>query len=216
MCGDFRWLEFSPKDTRHQFKIDLPDGARLVAVFDVPALTQDTLLRIGRGPTTVSEEMVTAFYEDIISIITNNKNLHLLIKPKRSLRDNRRVYASNLLELINDPGSVLAREQRLHIVDPDSDTYKIVALADICIGVPFTSPVFAAQYSGRLGIFHDPLDEIHYLGQESLFDCLTRNRHDLAMKIESSSSAELASNPNYIDDPTIKLGALLLDLRRAF
>src|SRR5436190_13862838 len=108
-------------------------------------------LAIGHGPTVYPPAMLEQFFRDLEGLL-RLPEIVLIVKPKRSLQDPRREFASSMHRLL---GSNRAIE-----VPHDIDPYIPVSLADVCVGVPFTSPVIAALYSGRGGLFHDPMGEV--------------------------------------------------------
>ena len=75
----------------------------------------------------------------------------------------------------------------------DIDPYIPVALADVCIGVPFTSPVIAGMESGRGGIFHDPFAEIsHVPAAPALIAHVTQGATGLHERLALLSERDMA------------------------
>jgi hypothetical protein len=151
MSGDSRWLARTPAAARLAYGIAESSSRRYVAVFDVPPVNREMRLAIGHGPTVYPAAMLEQFFRDLEGLL-RLPEVTLIVKPKRSLQDTRREFADSMHELLAS-GRVIALP---HDIDP----YIPVALADVCIGVPFTSPVIAGLYSGRGGLFHDPRGEV--------------------------------------------------------
>jgi len=161
MSGDARWLARTPRAARAAYGLPESRGRRYVAVFDVPPVTREVRLAIGHGPSVYAQAMLEQFFEDIEGLL-RQADVVLVLKPKRSLKDAQRDFADSMQRIL-DPESEWCRNGRVVALPHDIDPYIPVALADVCIGVPFTSPVIAGMESGRGGIFHDPFGEISHV-----------------------------------------------------
>jgi hypothetical protein len=184
MGGDSSWLKKSPSAARTAFGITAAEERVYAGIFDVPPVSRETRLRIGHGPSIYPVEMLDQFFVDVEELLRCLPQLALIVKPKRSLGDPRREYAPSMVRLLDRTGP-MARNERIIVVPHDIDPYIPVALADICIGVPFTSPVFAGVASGRAGIFHDPLGHFRFCRARATLDpMLAHGRDDLKRRIE--------------------------------
>lgn len=69
----------------------------------------------------------------------------------------------------------------------DADPYLALAMADLCVGMPFTSPLLAGWANGRGGIYHAPLRLARYSALTELALCLTQSREELLARLEGWS-----------------------------
>jgi len=199
MSGDSRWLARTPAAARAAYGIAEAPGRRYVAVFDVPPVNKEMRLAIGHGPTVYPPAMLEAFFRDVQELL-RLPEVTLVVKPKRSLQDPRREFADSMHELLAS-GRVIA-------VPHDIDPYIPVALADVCIGVPFTSPVVAGLYSGRGGVFHDPRHEVvHVPGAPELLAHVTHSVEELQDRVARLLQTGFA--PPTAADPGERLAAAL-------
>jgi hypothetical protein len=183
MSGDARWLGRTPRAARAAYGLRESPESRYVAVFDVPPVTRDVRLAIGHGPSVYAQGMLEQFFKDIERLL-EQPEIVLLLKPKRSLKDAQRDFADSMQRIL-DPASPWCRSGRVVALPHDIDPYIPVALADVCVGVPFTSPVVAGIESGRGGIFHDPLGElVHVPGGSALLPHVSHRFDGLCQRIE--------------------------------
>ena len=177
MSGDSRWLARTPAAARAAYGLAEAPERRYVAVFDVPPVNKEMRLAIGHGPTVYPPAMLEQFFRDVEGLL-RLPEVTLIVKPKRSLQDPRREFADSMHELLAS-GRVIA-------VPHDIDPYIPVALADLCIGVPFTSPVIAGLYSGRGGLFHDPRGElVRVPGAPQLLAHVTHGARELHTRVSA-------------------------------
>lgn len=158
MCGDSDLLEQDPQSLRKENGISKQEGVFL-SIFDVPTIDPKTRARMGAGPTPYSHEVLETFYEDLVKLLQSDSKLQLILKPKRSFNDPLREYPKSL-ETLLDPQGKWVSQGRVHVVDYNSDPYLAIAMSDICIGLPFTSPVQVALLRGRRGYFYDPTGSV--------------------------------------------------------
>jgi hypothetical protein len=198
MSGDARWLGRTPRAARAAYGLPESPAARYVAIFDVPPVTRDARLAIGHGPSVYAHEMLEQFFKDIEGLL-EQPDIVLLLKPKRSLKDAQRDFADSMQRIL-DPGSPWCRSGRVVALPHDIDPYIPVALADFCIGVPFTSPVAAALESGRAAVFHDPLNELRHVPRApELFAHVTHGAAELHERLGRTAGTEVVVRPVQVD-----------------
>lgn len=184
MSGDASWLNKSPFQARADAGFNLGPHLKCIAVFDVPSVSKKMRLQIGHGPSMYPIEMLEAFFADLEEVLKRFPSASLMLKPKRALDDISRSYAENMEKFIN-PAGIYQQQGKVMVVDHDIDPYIPVACADICIGVPFTSPVLAGISSGRSGIFYDPLDRTKFFQPANFGRYLIHGRDQLLDRIGS-------------------------------
>lgn len=182
MCGDSRWLSRSPHEARELLGLRVESGDFIVAIFDVPPVTNERRIEIGMGPTPYTVELLNRFFEDVCEILDRIGKVRVLIKPKRALNDPQREYAPAMWRILNKD-SAFRRSGRVIVIDHDVDPYLPVAMADVSIGLPFTSPVLAALGSGRGGLFHDPLGTTRQFRPIEFGRWMTHGRDELLSRL---------------------------------
>jgi hypothetical protein len=198
MSGDARWLNRTPRAARAAYGLPESRARRYLAVFDVPPVTREVRLAIGHGPSVYAQSMLEQFFRDIVGLL-KRQEIVLLLKPKRSLNDAQRSFADSMQRIV-DANSEWCRTGRVVVLPHDIDPYIPVAMADICIGVPFTSPVIAALESGRAGLFHDPTGELrHVPGAPELLAHVTHGADQLFGRVTELMRAEVTVRPVHID-----------------
>ena len=210
MCGDTRWLTKTPHEARIAYGISEQTGQRFIAAFDVPTISKSIRLEIGHGPSTYPIEMLEQFFSDVEALLERFPQLVLILKPKRSLQDTRREFAASMGRLLDRDG-FFTKQGRVIIVDHDIDPYIPVALADICIGVPFTSPVTTGLAAGRCGIYHDPLRRVNYARPSNLMRHVTHGRDDLLKRIAQALGEDRFQAGRITLDPAETFARLLHD-----
>lgn len=199
MCGDSSWLGQPPATARRALGIQTSEQHAIVSVFDVPPVTTAMRLSIGQGPSIYPIEVLDRFFSDLENLLSAVPTIRLLIKPKRSLSDPMRDYSSAMHRIL-DPDSALSRAGRILLVPHDIDPYLPVAVADICIGVPFTSPVMAAIGSGRTGLFYDPLRRASYApNAPHLSQFLCHDPEDLRRRVIDAIGSYAPSGVAWVD-----------------
>lgn len=204
MAGDSRWLELAPAAARKRFGIDIAADARYVALFDVPTVNQAFRIRHGHGPTTAPLDMLSQLYVDIERLLSEHPTWRLILKPKRSFKDWTREYPESLRRLLQSHSSA-----RILLLDHQIDPYIPIAMADVSVGIPFTSPVMAALHSGRTGIFHDPLGQSMTFQPKAYQRLVTHDYAALVANIHASGNANLRPTDG---DPSIAFAKKILGL----
>ncbi len=209
MAGDARWLSLAPAAARAKFGISERSGDVFMSVFDVPTFSRQFRMRAGLGPTTAPLEMLEKFYEDLLHALAKIPRLRLILKPKRSLHDPRRNYPDSLKRLLDFGGSP-NEANRIVLVDHAIDPYIPISLADVCVGIPFTSPILAAKFSGRVGIYYDPMDQIRFYYPDQMNPLLSHDSKDLFKRLSSPMQFE----PGKYIDPQIPFAQHLADFTK--
>lgn len=183
MAGDSSWLELDPAVARERFGIRFNADDRYLAIFDVPTVNQRFRVKYGHGPTTAPLDMLSQLYVDMERLLSEDPTWVLVLKPKRSFSDWTREYPESLRRLLNSQF-----RDRIRLLHHQIDPYIPVAIADAAIGIPFTSPVIAALYSGRTGIFHDPLGQAMSFYPQAYKPLVTHSYADLIENLRASTN----------------------------
>ncbi len=182
MCGNAGFLETSASLLRKNEGILEKPGDFFISVFDVPAITKISRARWGFGPAPYPIEMLDKFFADLIYLLEEFPQVKLILKPKRTANDPTREYPPNMAKLWN-PDESYVKNARVIALDHTADPYQAVAMADLCLGLPFTSPVLVALNKRRLGLYHDPLNTIWRFRPQALSLVMTHGRDELRMRV---------------------------------
>ena len=191
MCGDSRWCAMRPDEARLRYGLSQSEGQVFISVFDVPPLSREGRLAVGHGPSNFPAGMLDRFFSDCERLLEEFTNVVLVVKPKRALADRFREYPPAMERVLSGQsrGSAVGRILLLpHNIDP----YIPVALSEISIGVPFTSPVIVARTSGRIGYFHDARGEVLHFVPRGLKSCVTHGFEELRDAVAQFVDAPLA------------------------
>lgn len=118
------------------------------------------------------------FYAHLEMLMSRFENICLVIKS----RPGDKLYSPRQ-EAILLKGHRFKEDGRLIVLDPDINPYIAIGIADLCIAIPFSSPVIAGLHFKRRGIFHDPFGEINHHSYHDLDSIISRGYDDLEEKI---------------------------------
>lgn len=122
----------------------------MIVVFDWPRATLSLARNAGVGPNRFMLETVDQFYRDLWLLFEEEPQWFWGLKPKRSFTDAKREYPESLSRFLQD------RSGRVTQFQGDVDPYEPIRAAAVCLGLPFTSPVLAAEMLGKPGFFYLP------------------------------------------------------------
>ena len=171
MTGDGDWLKYKQADLRSEiFANNVDKNIKIwICIFDLPTL--DKKFKSYRAVLNrFSIEMQDKFFYDLILLLKKYDNIGLIYKPKRRINKKRFYLGANLLKFLNLKNDV-NYYKRIVFLPNNIDPYIPFAISDNCIGVPFTSAVFAGNYYNKDSIFYDPLNIFK--------DCYPQKYHNL-------------------------------------
>jgi len=204
MSGDSRLIAKAAVDVRRENGLTFKKDVKYIAVFDVPTPSKSMRLRFGLGPSWYPLEILESFFQDLFEALNRFPSIGLIVKLKKSLNDSSREYPQSLRRLIDSNG-VYCKEQRVVQLHHDSDPYLAVAMADFCIGIPFTSPVLVGFYAHKDGIFHDPLSTFNFFRPQLFKPFITRGRDELMSKISGWVDNQQAPTVKHLDQLNAEL-----------
>ncbi len=164
-----------------------------IAVFDT------TYTRNG----VTSYEEGIRFAQDLITLVSECRDIRLLIKEKKDkkihrLFDPERSHA--LLELYEE----MERHPRVEIYGDGEDASRLVSLSDLVISFPFTSTTFEALSVGKDALWHDPLGLYTKTPFARIPKILTHSYEDLKRRVmELKDSAAKGQKRESVQDPTL-------------
>ena len=151
MCGDPRWLAKTPEAARREWGVSAADASlKHLAIFDVPPVSQAIRIKYSVGVNPYTVELLDQFFTDVRAALDLFPQLRVVLKPKKDFHDKTRHFADAMWQLLDPHGPY---RSRVLLVDHSVDPYIPVALADICLGLPFTSPILVGLKGQRRGIF---------------------------------------------------------------
>lgn len=211
MSGDSSWLNRSSGEARAALGISSKPGAKVVAVFDIPTfklgLKRNYRVPIERIPEPAHE----GFYLGILKLLHELPDVTVLVKPKRGA-DPRFHSGSAFSELV-DPDQGWVRSGRVHLVSSHVDPYLPVAAADLCIGMPFTSPVVVSLNAGRPAFWYDQTGFIGETYPRDLEPFLVRGEDQLMLRTRQFFAGAAAPTPpclrSPLADPLVALAGVI-------
>jgi hypothetical protein len=216
MSGDARWLRCTKTDVLRAAGLDVGVGRKVITVFDLPYFDPDHVRTFRIAINRTSEAMQSAFFDDMAEILRRFPEVVIAFKPKRG--QDPRFLAVDSARRLTDPEGEWVRSGRLHLFGFDVDPYLPVATADLCIGMPFTSPVAVSVNSGRPGFWYDPTGFVKRPYPEELEQLLIRGRESLMQHLDMWRSGGTFQVPacllSGIDDPGAELARIVTALAR--
>lgn len=182
MPGDERVLNIEKQALRSRYGLTRPKGVdhvTYVSIFDVPAQATEHLRRHGRFPYLYSEELNVRFFHDILRLMQEIESLVVFYKPKRSLAGAPWSYPPAWQDAVR----ALRDSRRGVVLEEEINPWVPIALADLCISLPLTSPTLAALHYGIPGLFHDPLNEVHQHRYHALSAYITHDYETLKARV---------------------------------
>ena len=155
MSGDEGVMELPPTQLRSGLGIKSAngrDGLSYISFFDVAPAVDALKIARNRYPEPSTEEYNVAFLEDMMRLLEDYDDVALIYKPQRSLVGPKFSYSEEFRGLLDR----LESNDRGFILDNAVNPWAPIAIADLCISMPFTPPALAAMHYGIPGLFHDP------------------------------------------------------------
>lgn len=130
---------------------------KYIVFFDCPPKSSQFNI-VTQFPVHNLKEYNYSFISDIGRLLELFRDVFFIFKPQRSLAGRIFDYSEDFLKSIDR----MKKSNRFTMLDYNINPWIPIALADICISMPFESPNIAALHYGKPAIFHDPWDIAHY------------------------------------------------------
>jgi hypothetical protein len=180
MCGNEQLMQIERKIINSDFKFDLTAGSKVISVFDVAPQRWRAKQIMGEGASISLGQYQEAFLQDMLRLVDENEKIIVVYKPKRNMKDHLFHYSESMTHLWERMGA----HPRIKFMDFDADPWATIAVADLCICMPFESPAFAALHYGRSAIFHDPCGIVQMHRYRDFSELLTSSYQDLSVKVQ--------------------------------
>lgn len=197
MCGDEQIMKEDKLQLFRDLKMPYDENKMYISFFDCPEVASNFRGNSTWNPEAVSSGYNCAFIKDIYRLLEEFQNIHLVFKPKRSLTSGKFHYENELKEIFEK----MQEDNRVAILDYNVNPWIPIALADLCISMPFESTNIAALHYGKIGIFHDPLGIAFHHRYLDFPELITHNFEELMLKVKEylcsypESEKELFKNP---------------------
>ena len=131
-----------------------------ICVFDVSPMSKDYLLDQGMTGSYYNTENMLSYMNDILVVVDNLKKqlkceIEVILKhkraPKKAAQDVS--YFSHVKELCES-------NTNLRLVGENTNLFTLIADCELVIVVPFSSPVYVANYLNIPALFYDPTNKI--------------------------------------------------------
>jgi hypothetical protein len=147
-------LESAPANGSYEslLNIEITDGVKNIIVFDVPNESKEAgIARTVLGDKAASEGIVTAFYNDIVSLAIKY-NCRILLKPKYSLSSP--YFPASYKALIRSVQETAG--DRIVVFDPYVALNTVGGKIDLSISFPFTSTYYTTANICKRSVFYAP------------------------------------------------------------
>jgi hypothetical protein len=129
-----------------------------IAIFDVPALTDDVALSVGLFPNYYRAAHLSSFLDDIIGLKAGlEERFHLpvsfVLKTKRQYHSTNDRSYFDYLEHLGLNGAIT-------LVHYETNMYALISESHLVMAYPFSSPAYVADALGIPSIYYDPTDTI--------------------------------------------------------
>ncbi|HEY7985307.1 MAG TPA: hypothetical protein VIE17_00125 [Methylophilaceae bacterium] len=130
-----------------------------VAVFDVIPVTADAAFKLGIPDSYFSPRNAQKFLTDIVEACNSIGDLtgerpQIYLKHKREAASP--LFDRSYLDLVSE----LASSGQICLLDPGENIFGMLAASDLCVAIPYTSPVHVATSVGTPAIYYDPTQSL--------------------------------------------------------
>jgi len=166
-------------------KIGFPDDVilngkqRYISVFDAPPVAKKFKRPEVKFLDSNTEEYNYSFIRDMLKLLDEFEDICLIYKPKRSITSGKFNYSPELKRIFER----LLKNPRAVILDYNINPWIPIAVADMCISMPFESPAIATIHYGKPAIFHDPCNIALHHRYNAFPEIMTHNYSELESKI---------------------------------
>jgi polysaccharide biosynthesis PFTS motif protein len=171
MSGDENVMKIEKEVLFKKANLIYDASFKYISLFDMPLPSRKFLSRHsgeqGKWVGFHSENYNFNFINDIYRLLSHYSNLFLLYKPKRSLASEKFSYDDKTRNFFK----IMQEDSRVAILDYNINPWYPIALADMCISIPFGSPSIACLHYGKVAIFYDPFNIINFHRYNKL-ECL--------------------------------------------
>lgn len=135
-----------------------------------------------------TEHYWIGFVRDMLRLLDDDLEMVMVYKPKRAhvvgeLYPLSAWFPTRATEYAQLMGAIHQHE-RMILLEEDLNPWIALAVADLCITIPSSSPVCAAWHLGVPGIYHDPLGQLDAGDYDDIGLCVTRDYQALRSKAQ--------------------------------
>jgi len=186
MSGDSRWLKRSKTVVYKAAGLKDRPGRRVITIFDHPTFIQGFRRQYRIPVQRISEEVHEAFFAEMLELLNRFPEIDVVLKPKRAT--DPRIYEGSIYKSFVDKSGKWQKAERLFVLNPNIDPYVPIALADMCIGMPFTSPVAVALNAGKPAFWYDPMAAVNDLFPRDIREALVSGQSQLFERVANSNA----------------------------
>jgi len=152
MNGDETVFAMSKKEMCIAYGIPYNEKLRYFVVFDIRVLFPKKFID---PHIMLSEEHLVRYLSDCYKLLDDISDTKLVVKPKKFRDVKDFFYSDKVKEMYKRWES----DDRVHFLEFDINPWVPIALADLCVNIPFGSPNVAAIHYGKPIIYYDPCKE---------------------------------------------------------
>ena len=151
-----------------------------ISVFDLPPPIPGTRIRHPLYAT-MDPAYATAFLRDIVQWLEEDARIGIILKPHRRFSNQKFAFSEEFRGL----AAKLEQHPRAVVLPDTINSWIPIAMADLCVGIPFTSPVKAGWFHQIPGFYHDAQNRCVWYGRvASLQNVVTHHYAQLREKAD--------------------------------
>lgn len=173
-------LKQDKKSLVNNLGLSFDSKMKYVSIFDNPLVSTKYRGNSAWCPDYITAEYNYMFIRDLYTLLSDLDNAFLIYKPKRSLKSGKFSYDNRLKDLFED----MEQNHKAIILDYNINPWIPIALADICISMPFESPSIISLHYGKPALFHDPMNIALYHRYQSIEELISHSYEELKSKVK--------------------------------
>ncbi len=145
-----------------------PTELRRIALFDVTPIDPALEVKLGLIRNFYNEKNISWFIRDVIDAAQevgrqSGLKIEVVLKHKRNHHSN--FHSSEYISTI----SKLSDEGAITLVDPAANLHDLIAISDVIVAAPYSSPVYLGIQTGKVAFWYDPTETIDWkLGAQEI------------------------------------------------
>lgn len=180
MSGDEAIVNLNKNDLCKKFNLLYTPALKYVAIFDSPEVSPGFKRIAVKCPDSNTEKYNFWFIRDMYNLLFDFENIMLVYKPKRSLTSGKFFYSDELKKIFEN----MRDNKRVIILDYNINPWLSIAVADMCISMPFESPSIACLHYNKPALFHDPENIALHHRYKEITALISHNYEELRLKVK--------------------------------
>jgi len=181
MSSSEKIMQMDTASVVKELGLGIEQNQKYIALFDAPPPSNGIIPNPEYlDPINENKDFNELFIKHVFKLLEDFKEIHLIYKPKRSYKTGRFDCSEELKRIHKEMGT----NPRVKILDYRTNPWLAIALADMCIAVPFGSPAFAAMHYGKPALFHDPKGIVRNHRYQDIAELVSHSYPELKDKVK--------------------------------